>query len=164
MLLLLLLAVLLAALFTLLLQLLLALLQLLQLLQLLPLHTPREMYCRKRLFGGCLWGTACRCPHISPLPPPAWLPAWPPFPPRLQKLSRKLVHTLAGPGFLACWPLFGAAPYSRFIAALVPSLNCLRLLLIGNGIVKDERAVAAMSRTGDPKELLRWVDGRLGAP
>lgn len=35
----------------------------------------------------------------------------------LQKLSRKLVHTLAGPGFLACWPLFGNAPYSRLIAS-----------------------------------------------
>ena len=92
-------------------------------------------------------GAAAYSPTRSPLPLPAR--ACP------QKLSRKLVHTLAGPGFLACWPLFGAAPYSRFIAALVPSLNCLRLLLIGNGIVKDERAVAAMSRTGDPRELLR---------
>jgi hypothetical protein len=72
-----------------------------------------------------------------------------------QKLSRKLVHTLAGPGFLACWPLFGAAPYSRFIAMLVPALNGLRLLLVGSGVVKDERAVMAMSRSGDPRELLR---------
>ncbi|KAI7838586.1 hypothetical protein COHA_007657 [Chlorella ohadii] len=72
-----------------------------------------------------------------------------------KKLSRKLVHTLAGPGFLACWPLFGNAPYSRLIATVVPALNGVRLLLIGNGIVKDERAVMAMSRSGDPAELLR---------
>ncbi|KAL4444228.1 hypothetical protein ABPG75_011965 [Micractinium tetrahymenae] len=72
-----------------------------------------------------------------------------------KKLSRKLVHMLAGPGFIACWPLFGAEPYSRLLAACVPALNALRLLLIGNGIVKDERAVSAMSRTGDAKELLR---------
>lgn len=72
-----------------------------------------------------------------------------------KKLSRKLVHTLAGPGFLACWPLFGSAPYSRLIATMVPALNGVRLLLIGNGIVKDERAVMAMSRSGDPAELLR---------
>jgi len=37
----------------------------------------------------------------------------------------------------------------------VPALNGVRLLLIGNGIVKDERAVMAMSRSGDPAELLR---------
>ncbi|PSC75328.1 putative phytol kinase chloroplastic [Micractinium conductrix] len=72
-----------------------------------------------------------------------------------RKLSRKLVHTLAGPGFLLCWPLFGAEPYSRFVAMCVPALNGLRLLLIGGGVVKDERAVMAVSRTGDPKELLR---------
>lgn len=169
-------------------------------------------------------------------------PRCPPFPPTTlgplpQKLSRKLVHTLAGPGFLLCWPLFGAEPYrcgvggshavfsflaplvlhlcitrclrsdlwgstpssvqtcsstthtacplylpssaappppspsvphpplhpcrsspptcSRFVAMCVPALNGLRLLLIGGGVVKDERAVMAVSRTGDPKELLR---------
>ncbi len=78
-----------------------------------------------------------------------------PTPRSPQKLSRKLVHTLAGPGFIACWPLFGAEPYSRLVAACVPALNGLRLLLIGSGAVKDERAVSAMSRTGDPAELLR---------
>ena len=65
------------------------------------------------------------------------------------------MHTLAGPAFLLCWPLFGDAPYSRAAAALVPALNGLRLLLIGCGAVADERAVAAVSRTGDPRELLR---------
>ena len=60
------------------------------------------------------------------------------------------MHTLAGPLFLVCWPL-----YAQYLAALVPSLNGLRLLLAGNGIVADPRAVAAMTRTGDPAELLR---------
>lgn len=73
----------------------------------------------------------------------------------MQKLSRKLVHTLAGPLFLVCWPLFSSAPYAQYLAALVPSLNGLRLLLAGTETVKDPRAVAAMSRTGDPAELLR---------
>ena len=27
----------------------------------------------------------------------------------LQKLSRKMVHMLAGPGFALCWPLFRCA-------------------------------------------------------
>jgi hypothetical protein len=44
----------------------------------------------------------------------------------VQKLSRKLVHTLAGPLFLLCWPLFSAAPEARFLAALVPALNAAR--------------------------------------
>lgn len=66
-----------------------------------------------------------------------------------------MVHTLAGPLLLLFWPLFSAAPYTRYLAALAPSLNGLRLLFIGNGIVKDERAVNAISRSGDPAELLR---------
>jgi phytol kinase len=72
-----------------------------------------------------------------------------------QKLSRKLVHTLAGPLFLVCWPLFSSAPYAQYLAALVPSLNGIRLVLAGTGTVKDPRAIAAMTRTGDPAELLR---------
>ena len=43
-----------------------------------------------------------------------------------QKLSRKLVHILAGPGFVLCWPLFSAQPSARFFAAAVPCLNLLR--------------------------------------
>lgn len=44
----------------------------------------------------------------------------------VQKLSRKLVHILAGPGFALTWPLFSAAPHARFFAAVVPTLNLLR--------------------------------------
>jgi phytol kinase len=72
-----------------------------------------------------------------------------------QMLSRKLVHTLAGPLFVACWPLFSAAPAARAAAAAVPALNAARLVLAGTGVTKDERAVRAMTRTGDPAELLR---------
>jgi phytol kinase len=72
-----------------------------------------------------------------------------------QMLSRKLVHTLAGPLFVACWPLFSAAPAARVAAAAVPALNAARLVLAGTGVTKDERAVRAMTRTGDPAELLR---------
>jgi hypothetical protein len=43
-----------------------------------------------------------------------------------QKLSRKLVHILAGPGFALTWPLFSAEPHARFFAAVVPCLNLLR--------------------------------------
>lgn len=74
---------------------------------------------------------------------------------RVQKLSRKLVHTLAGPLFLVCWPLYSSAEYAQYLAALVPSLNIVRLLLAGLQVVDDPRAVSAMTRTGDPAELLR---------
>lgn len=89
------------------------------------------------------------CLSLSPSPP-FFLSR-----PRPQKLSRKLVHTLAGPLFILCWPLFSAAPGARLLAAAVPSLNGVRLLLVGTGAVKDARAVQAMTRTGDPRELLR---------
>ena len=71
----------------------------------------------------------------------------------MQKLSRKLVHMLAGPGFMLCWPLFRCARYwlpilsgalvcfahllrfhlccsteptARLFAAVVPALNIMR--------------------------------------
>lgn len=66
-----------------------------------------------------------------------------------------MVHTLAGPLFLVCWPLFSSASYAQYLAAIVPSLNGVRLLLAGNRIIDDQRAVATMTRTGDPTELLR---------
>lgn len=72
-----------------------------------------------------------------------------------QNTSRKLVHTLAGPLFIVTWPLFSSASYAQYIAAVVPALNIARLLLVGYGWREDRRAVAAMSRTGDAKELLR---------
>lgn len=48
-----------------------------------------------------------------------------------------------------------SASYAQYIAAVVPALNIARLLLVGYGWREDRRAVAAMSRTGDAKELLR---------
>ncbi|KAK9792969.1 hypothetical protein WJX73_002678 [Symbiochloris irregularis] len=72
-----------------------------------------------------------------------------------KKLSRKLVHMLAGPGFMLCWPLFSAQASARYFAAVVPSLNIVRLLLIGFGIVEDPRTVKSVSRSGDKGELLR---------
>lgn len=66
-----------------------------------------------------------------------------------------MVHTLAGPLFIVCWPLFSNTDHARYVAALVPALNGIRLFLIGSGIVRNERAVSAVSRTGDPSELLR---------
>lgn len=71
-----------------------------------------------------------------------------------SKLSRKIIHIGTGPIFVLCWQFFTDLPSARFLAALVPLLITFQFLLIGLGIIKDEPAVQAMSRTGNPKEIL----------
>ncbi len=60
-----------------------------------------------------------------------------------------------GPIFVACWLFFNTDPSARYLAALVPALITGQFILVGLGLLKDEAAVKAMSRTGDPKEILR---------
>ncbi|MBK7320036.1 phosphatidate cytidylyltransferase [Candidatus Villigracilis affinis] len=71
------------------------------------------------------------------------------------KLSRKVIHIGTGPLFVLCWFLFNDAPEARWLAALVPFAVTAQFALIGLGVLKDEASVQAMSRTGDPKEILR---------
>ena len=70
-------------------------------------------------------------------------------------LSRKIIHIGTGPIFVLCWLLFDDAPSARYLAALVPALITVQFLLVGLGIVTDEAAVQAMTRTGDRREILR---------
>lgn len=49
------------------------------------------------------------------------------------KDSRKIIHTLTGPLFIATWPLFSAAWGARFFAALVGVVNSVRLILAASG-------------------------------
>ncbi len=72
-----------------------------------------------------------------------------------SKLSRKIIHIGTGPIFVLCWFLFSDTPSARWWAALVPLIITIQFALIGFGILKDEASVKAMSRTGDPKEILR---------
>ena len=72
-----------------------------------------------------------------------------------SQLSRKIIHIGTGPIFVLCWLLFNDAPFARYLAALVPGLITVQFLLVGLGIIKDDAAVQAMSRTGDPREILR---------
>jgi len=97
-----------------------------------------------------------------------------------SKTSRKLIHIGTGPIFVSCWLLFPDLPISRWLAALVPSLITVQFALVGTGILKDEAAVKAMSRTGDRREILRgplfygivfvaitliyWKDSLIGIP
>ncbi|MFO7584791.1 MAG: phosphatidate cytidylyltransferase [Anaerolineales bacterium] len=72
-----------------------------------------------------------------------------------SRLSRKLIHIGTGPIFVLCWLLFPGEWYDRYLAALVPGLITVQFALIGLGVIKDEASVKAMSRSGDPREILR---------
>eukprot|EP00216_Chloropicon_sp_CCMP2111_P001394 CAMPEP_0198244080 /NCGR_PEP_ID=MMETSP1446-20131203/32836_1 /TAXON_ID=1461542 ORGANISM="Unidentified sp, Strain CCMP2111" /NCGR_SAMPLE_ID=MMETSP1446 /ASSEMBLY_ACC=CAM_ASM_001112 /LENGTH=387 /DNA_ID=CAMNT_0043928043 /DNA_START=66 /DNA_END=1229 /DNA_ORIENTATION=- len=69
--------------------------------------------------------------------------------------SRKLIHILCGPLFCASWALFSPDPSARWLSAMVPLAQAVRLLLIGSGVWKDPAAVKSISRTNDRSELLR---------
>jgi phytol kinase len=70
-------------------------------------------------------------------------------------LSRKIIHIGTGPLFVLCWLLFTPSISSRFLAALVPLSITVQFALVGLGIMKDQAAVEAMSRSGDKRVILR---------
>jgi phytol kinase len=72
-----------------------------------------------------------------------------------QRLSRKIIHIGTGPLFVLCWNLFSAEPWARYAAALVPGLITLQFAAVGLGLMRDDAAVQAMTRHGDPREILR---------
>jgi phytol kinase len=72
-----------------------------------------------------------------------------------SRMSRKLIHIGTGPVFVLCWLLYADRPEARWLAALVPLMIVAQFALVGMGILKDEAAVQAMSRTGNPREILR---------
>jgi phytol kinase len=69
--------------------------------------------------------------------------------------SRKIIHIGTGPIFVLCWLIYPGLPYDRFLAALVPLLITAQFVMVGTGVMKDEAAVKAMSRSGDRREILR---------
>jgi phytol kinase len=71
------------------------------------------------------------------------------------RLSRKMIHAGTGPIFVLCWLLFPDTPLARYLAALIPLAITMQFALVGFGIMKDPAAVAAMSRSGDRREILR---------
>jgi phytol kinase len=97
-----------------------------------------------------------------------------------SRLSRKLIHIGTGPIFVLCWLMYPDVPISRWLAALVPLVITTQFALVGTGVLRDEAAVKAMSRTGDRREILRgplfyglvfvavtllyWKDSLIGIP
>jgi phytol kinase len=72
-----------------------------------------------------------------------------------SRLSRKIIHIGTGPIFVLCWLLFSPSPWSRYLAALVPLTITIQFFLVGSGILKDEAAVQALSRSGDRREIIK---------
>ncbi|KAJ8550808.1 hypothetical protein K7X08_000178 [Anisodus acutangulus] len=72
-----------------------------------------------------------------------------------QKTNRKLVHISIGLVFMLCWPMFSSGHQGAILAALIPGLNVIKMLLLGLGIWKDDATVKSMSRFGDHRELLK---------
>ena len=58
--------------------------------------------------------------------------------------SRKIIHTLSAPLFIAFWPIFSVAEGARFFAASVSFVNALRLFIAGSG--GDKSLAFAVSR------------------
>ena len=97
-----------------------------------------------------------------------------------SKLSRKIIHIGTGPIFVLCWLMYPDVQISRWLATLVPLVITAQFALVGTGLIKDEAAVKAMSRTGDRSEILRgplfygimfiamtllyWKDSLIGIP
>src|SRR6476659_4195746 len=97
-----------------------------------------------------------------------------------SRTSRKLIHIDTGPLFVLCWLFYPDVGIARWLAALVPLLITVQFALVGTGVIKDEAAVKAMSRTGDRREILRgplfygimfvamtliyWKDSLIGIP
>jgi len=72
-----------------------------------------------------------------------------------QNLSRKLIHTTCGPLFILSWLFFTNSDLARYLSAVIPFVNGLRLFLIGSGTVANAAAVKAVSRKGGREELLK---------
>lgn len=72
-----------------------------------------------------------------------------------QRLSRKIIHIGTGPLFVLCWNFFSGGIQARYLAALVPLSITIQFILVGLGLWEDPAAVQAMTRTSDPREILR---------
>jgi len=68
------------------------------------------------------------------------------------KISRKIVHTGSAPLFLLTWPFFSDLASAQYVAATVPLIFALRLVLARIG--KEADLVKAISRSGHALEAL----------
>jgi len=69
-------------------------------------------------------------------------------------LSRKIIHIAAG-SYLLFWPLFATTHWTKYLNVAMPFIWVL--LFLGKGLSNnpEDQAVKTMTRTGNPRELLR---------
>jgi len=72
-----------------------------------------------------------------------------------SQMSRKIIHIGTGPLYVLCWLLFRNDASARYFAALVPLAITAQFFAVGVGLIKDEAAVKALSRSGNRREILR---------
>ncbi len=105
----------------------------------------------------------------------AWLDVWVRLANRGfdPKLSRKIIHSGSAPLFMLLWPLYSSAPSARYVAAVVPLLQAVRLIAAGKlrtsptatttaagsprgqGAVVDGGIAKAISRSGSAQEAIQ---------
>lgn len=74
-----------------------------------------------------------------------------------QYFTRKLIHLALGPIFLFTFLFYSGEWFSPWIAITIPTIYFIAILLINLEIVKINQLTTTMSRSGDPRELLRGI-------
>lgn len=69
-------------------------------------------------------------------------------------LSRKIIHIAAG-SYIIFWPLFDTSHWTRYLCVLMPLIWVFLFLSKGMSNNREDSAVKTMTRTGNPRELLR---------
>ena len=69
-------------------------------------------------------------------------------------LSRKVIHIAAG-SYVIFWPLYDPTHWSKAFCVLMPMIWVLLFLSKGLANNREDQAVKTMTRTGNPRELLR---------
>jgi len=74
-----------------------------------------------------------------------------------QYFTRKLIHLALAPIFLFTFLLYSGQWFSPWIAVIIPIIYFIAILLINLDIIKLSQLTTTMSRSGDPRELLRGI-------
>lgn len=74
-----------------------------------------------------------------------------------QYFTRKLIHLALAPIFLFTFLFYSGEWFSPWIAVTIPIIYFIAILLINLEIVKLSQLTTTMSRSGDPRELLRGI-------
>ncbi|MFX0124782.1 MAG: diacylglycerol/polyprenol kinase family protein [Candidatus Hodarchaeota archaeon] len=74
-----------------------------------------------------------------------------------QYFTRKLIHLALAPIFLFTFLFYSGEWFSPWIAVIIPIIYFIAIILINLDIIKLNQLTTTMSRSGDPRELLRGI-------